>query len=330
MSLLVHDRGAPDVAARFCRVVTLTPAPAADRVYGVTRLTGGDHHRAVVERPVLAGKGVRLSRTLAAAGGVTRAVLPIAGPDRLALGVHDEDICVDVGWSIRTNIVVTDADGTTTNLNAPPHPLRPEEWDSLTFSALRAAVDIDAAWLVVAGSLPAAVGTAHAVDLVPLVRAAQDLGIRVAVDSSGPGLRAVLDPAARIDLVKPNRHELAELVRRPVSTVADAIAAAQQVRAAGVGRVVVSLGEDGALSVGDTVLWAPAPAVDVVNTTGAGDALLAGYLSAACSDEPHVLARALRRGVAWGAAAVRGATPSDADEAATPAVRAPQPQRMLR
>lgn len=330
MSLLVSAAPQSATASAMCRVVTVTPAPAVDRVYGVDRLLGGGHHRAVAARPELAGKGVRLSRTLAAAGGVTRAVLPLGPSDRQTLGLGENDVCVDVPWAVRTNVVVTDADGTTTNLNAEPQPLTADEWDALSFAALRSAVEIDAHWLVVAGSFPRLAGTDRLIDIVPIVRAAQELGIRVAVDSSGAGLRSVLDPTVRIDLVKPNRAELADLVGAPIDTIADAIAAAQEVRATGVRRVVVSLGEDGALSVGDTVLWAPAPAITVVNTTGAGDAMLAGYLSAAHSEERVALVDALRRGVAWGTAAVRGLSPADADELAVPGVRSPEARRLLR
>lgn len=318
----------------FERVVTVTPAPSIDRTYFVPRLAGGEHHRATSSAPVLAGKGVNLSRTLAAAGGLTRAVMPLAESDRLAL-VEDHDlamsICVDVPWAARSNIIVAAHDGVTTNLNAEPHPLTVKEWEALTFAALRAVVEIEAGWLVIAGTFPLLADSDRLIDIVPLVRAAQALGVRIAVDSSGAGLRAVLEPTLHVDVIKPNRSELAELTGRRITTMADAVSAAQEVRNWGVAAVIVSLGADGALHVGEETLWAPAPSVPVANTTGAGDAMLAGFLGSAHADDVESVAVALRRGVAWGAAAVQDRMPeSRVSDAGMPAVRSPLLHRALR
>lgn len=72
------------------------------------------------------------------------------------------------------------------------------------------------------------------------------------------------------------------------------------IRRRGVGMVVVSMGADGALLVtGDTVLWGHAEGVRVVNSVGAGDALLAGLVSAAGNPEDM-----LHTGIWWASSAV--------------------------
>jgi 1-phosphofructokinase len=119
----------------------------------------------------------------------------------------------------------------------------------------------------------------------------------VAIDSSGPPLAEAI--AARPDLVKPNREELAELTGHSIDTIADVVGAAGRLTARGVHTVLTSLGPAGAVLVRRDAAWhATAAALEPRSTVGAGDALLAGYLAAG-ADGPGALAEA----VAWGSAA---------------------------
>lgn len=73
----------------------------------------------------------------------------------------------------------------------------------------------------------------------------------------------------------PNEHEAAILTGRPVRTRDDAEAAARELLARGAKSVVVTLGERGCLVVtADEITAIPAPAVEAVDTTGAGDAFI--------------------------------------------------------
>ena len=145
------------------------------------------------------------------------------------------------------------------------------------------------------------------------------------MDSSGPSLEAAL--GAGPDLIKPNGEELAELVGRPLDTLGDVLAAAEEVRAEGVGAVLVSLGADGAVLIDEAgALHADTPSFVPASTVGAGDALLAGFLAA--HDNP--LAEAL----AWGAAAVslpgsRMPGPDDIDRKAVRLHDTPDLDRVL-
>ncbi len=131
------------------------------------------------------------------------------------------------------------------------------------------------------------------------MQAAHESGASVALDTSGPALRAGLPQQP--DLVKPNREELAEAVGRDVATLADVVDASRLLLASGAASVLCSLGPDGAVYVDSEVaLHAVAPITDVRNTVGAGDALLAGYLRAVGRGPLG----ALRMGVAWATAAV--------------------------
>jgi 1-phosphofructokinase len=134
-----------------------------------------------------------------------------------------------------------------------------------------------------------------------LVARAHHAGARIALDTSGPALTRAL--AARPDVVKPNAEELAEAVGRELASVGDAVKAADELRAAGAGAVLASLGQAGQLLVDATGAYfgsAPVAAAEVRSDVGAGDASLAGFLTAGGAG-PAALASAL----AHGAAAVR-------------------------
>ncbi|WP_144755847.1 1-phosphofructokinase family hexose kinase [Curtobacterium pusillum] len=340
MSVVRPDAAAWTGTGAGRSVVTLTPAPAVDRTYSIASLRPGAVNRAASVTETLGGNGVNVTRALLAHGAASHAVVPLAA-DVLA-GLDDTERAglrpVDLGVRTRVNTVVTAHDGTTTNVNEAPAPLTRAQWTALTVAALRTTLETDARWLVVTGCLPARADDdqrtdgdhrAHGdhradgdlVDVLPLVLAARTIGLSVAFDVPGHQLTAVLDPLAPVDLVKPNVDELAQAVGHPLATVDDVVRAARGLLARGARRALVTMGEAGALLVdahGHTLV--PGIAAACVDTTGAGDAALAGYLAADVDGVAPAVAA--RRAVRWGSAAVaqRGATLR-----ATPATRAIRP-----
>jgi ribokinase len=109
----------------------------------------------------------------------------------------------------------------------------------------------------------------------------------------------------------PNEHEAALLTGLPTGTIEEATQAAVALQRMGVGQVVITLGERGALTLSDdgpvVVSSFPVPAVD---TTAAGDAFLGAF--AVALTEGRSLEEAVRWGCAAGALActVLGAQPS--------------------
>ena len=115
------------------------------------------------------------------------------------------------------------------------------------------------------------------------IAAARRAGTWVALDTSGPALSDALSQPADLlpHVIKPNGEELAELTGRTLETIGDVADAAAVLLERGVRTVLVSLGADGAVLVQDGLrLHGLAPVARVVNTVGAGDAFLAGYLAA--------------------------------------------------
>ena len=86
-------------------------------------------------------------------------------------------------------------------------------------------------------------------------------------------------------VMKPNAEELAFIVGRNLKTIGDVIEAAREVNAFGVDVVLASLGGDGMVAVTKDHAWSARTApVKVINTVGAGDATLAGFLAAVVSN----------------------------------------------
>ena len=279
-------------------IVTLTLNPSVDRTVEVETLARGEVTRAVGGRVDPGGKGINVSRALATHGLPTRAVVTVGGAEgeHLVTLLRDtgiEIVPVRIRGAIRSNITIVEPDGTTTKINEPGAELSTEELNSV-FDAVVAAVE-SADWLVASGSLPP--GTPPDV-YADLVRSLSDSGTRVAIDTSGPALEAVL--AAGPALVKPNRDELAEATGVRLVTIADVVEAACRLRDRGARSVLASLGADGAVLVDDDgALHGQTPVVSPLSSVGAGDAMLAGFLAGGGAG-----ASALTQGLAWGAAAV--------------------------
>lgn len=288
-------------------ILTVTLNAALDITYRVPRLRPHSTHRVseVIERP--GGKGLNVARVLASlgheavvtgfagggtgdalrgllaeCGGVTDALVPVAGATR------------------RTVSVVDAASGDTTQLNEPGPQVTAGEWDAFThrFTGLLA----DAAAVALCGSLPPGlpVGT-----YAQLIREAHAARVPVLLDTSGEALRRGL--AARPDLVKPNADELAGLTG---ST--EPMRAARDTRRRGAHAVAASLGADGMLLVTSDGVWRAAPPRPLSgNPTGAGDSAVAGLLSGLVEGLPWP--DRLARAVALSAATVRAPAAGEFD-----------------
>ncbi|MGY1498504.1 1-phosphofructokinase [Streptomyces sp. QTS52] len=310
-------------------ILTVTPNPSLDRTYEVPSLDRGEVIRATGERMDPGGKGVNVSRAVAAAGQRTVAVLPLGGaPGALVASLLDaqgiEVAPVPISGATRSNIALAESNGVLTKINAPGPELCAAEQELLLETVRRQSADAD--WIACCGSLPRGLAPSWYADIVARTHAA---GARIALDTSGPALLAAL--REQPDVVKPNAEELAEAVGRPLATIGDAVKAAEELRELGAGAVLASLGADGQLLVNGSGTWFGSARVDTVRSNvGAGDSSLAGFLIAGGSG-PEALASA----VAHGAAAVQlpGSvmpTPADLDLSAVTVTSEVPVDRVLR
>ncbi|MYL02558.1 MAG: hexose kinase [Acidimicrobiaceae bacterium] len=279
-------------------ITTLTPNPSLDRTLSVDRLDRGGVTRATRVRVECSGKGVNVARALSRNGHAARAVLPANDDDARAfvssLAADGTGACtVGIRGSVRACLARVEPDGTTTKVNEPGPEMSMSEAQDLVSAAVDTAADSD--WLVASGSLPPG---APADLYTQLAAALPGADRRLAVDTSGAALDALVGtPCA---LAKPNLAELANVIGRRLRTVGEVIEVAEILRRGGWSSVLVSMGQLGAVLVADEVCYGVAPATEVRNTVGAGDALLGGFLSAGGRGPA-----ALAEGLAWARAAVR-------------------------
>jgi len=193
-------------------IVTVTPNPSIDRTVTLSApLTRGAVHRVSSVTTEPGGKGVNVARALMLAGLDAMAVLPAPANDPLVAALQASAVpfrCVPSAGAVRTNLAITEHDGTTTKLNEPGAALPAAALDALTRSVVASAQT--AAWVVLSGSLPPGVPDQWYADVVALLA---PLDCRVAVDTSDDPLAALAESFDRAapDLIKPNSDELASI-----------------------------------------------------------------------------------------------------------------------
>lgn len=280
-------------------VVTVTPNAALDQTLDVPGFAAGRVNRAVGEIRTAGGKGINVAAFLAG-GAVPVTATGFLGEENVqpfeALFRRRRivDRCLRVPGASRVNIKVVDRDAAAvTDINLPGAPIPPDSWSALLDVVEGLATGNGT--VVLAGSLPMGVPETAYADLLARAR---HHGAFVAVDTSGAPLRHAV--TARPDMIKPNVHELSELLGRSLTDRNLVVRAARGLVDSGIALVVVSLGADGAVFVEDgRALLAVPPTVPVASTVGAGDAMVAGVLAARL-DGGDVEACA-RRGTAYAA-----------------------------
>jgi 1-phosphofructokinase family hexose kinase len=221
----------------------------------------------------------------------------------LERGLAGLDIPTDlvrIAGETRTNVVVTDVRaGQHIKVNEAGPTVEPQELRALV-DRVRERARTGDIWIL-SGSLPPGVPPDTYGQLVSLVQAA---GAKAYLDTSGEPLR--LGCEARPFLVKPNVIEGEELTGQAINSEDDALRAAESVLERGVNTVALSLGAGGLLlASGQGAVLAIPPQVEVRNTVGAGDALMAGVTWALEQE------RSLRDVARWGVAAGTAAAVSE-------------------
>lgn len=277
-------------------IYTVTCNPALDYVLQVPRWQPGLTNRAVGEDLRYGGKGINVAVVLARLGVPVTALGFVAGftgeelVRRVAAeGVDADFIRLEQGMT-RINVKLQGEQETEVNAVGPV--VGPAAQEALLRQLDRLQPGDT---LVLSGSVsPGMPADSYGCILQRL----QGRSVRIAVDAAGDLLRKALPH--RPWLIKPNRQELEELVGSPLPDEQAIFAAAQELQRQGAQNVLVSLGGEGALLLDEHGQHhrQPALADKPVNTVGAGDSMVAGFLAGAQEGYAH----ALRLGSAAGSA----------------------------
>lgn len=280
-------------------IYTVTFNPAIDYVVRLdTPLEVGDVNRATGEDCVLGGKGINVSGVLAELGCKSVALGFVAGETGAwlerglaAQGIDTDFIHLDNGMT-RINVKIKAEQETELNGAGPNIP---ESAMQQLEAKLDALVDGDV--LILAGSIPSSLAQTTYERLLARL---QGKGILAVVDATRDLLVNVLQ--YRPFLIKPNNHELGEIVGRKLGSDAEIVAAARTLQVKGARNVLVSMAGDGALLLdehGDTHRIGT-PKGKVVNSVGAGDSMVAGFVAGYLQSGSYDTA--LRLGTACGSA----------------------------
>ena len=257
--------------------ITVTLNPAIDRTLRISNFTPDSVNRVEGERSQPGGKGVNVACALANHG-LKVAVTGFLGRDNPELFVElfakkqIADRFVRIQGETRTGIKITDpVRGQTTDINFPG--VKPSSTDIESLDGQLAS--LNAKWVVLAGSLPPGVDPAI---FARLIRTLKQRGMRVALDTSGEGLRQGIQ--AQPDLIKPNIHELEALLGQELTDLKAVVRAAGVLNSQGIELVVISMGKSGAVFArADEVIAVRPPEMEVGSTVGAGDAMVAGIIA---------------------------------------------------
>ena len=267
------------------RIATVTLNPAIDQTISVPNFAVDQVNRVTTSRTDPGGKGINVASILADYG-LPVAVTGFLGKENTHLFEElfarkaIQDRFVRIAGHTRTGIkVIDEANGTTTDINFPGQP--PTDANIQDLLTTVDELTQSCGWFVLSGSIPASAPVDLYKQLVARIRSA---GRKVALDTSGPGLRAAL-PAGPT-LIKPNIHEMEEVIGRSLADRAEIVAEAQLWRQAySIDVVEVSMGAEGALLVtGESARHAQTPSVTVKSTVGAGDAMMSGLVAGLYQD----------------------------------------------
>ena len=283
-------------------IYTVTLNPALDKTVEIPGMALDTVNRITSMRTDPGGKGINVSKVIAKLGGESCAVGILGGESgrTLLAALEREGLRTHfrfVEGQTRTNLKIIDrALHTNTDINEPGLTVSPADLDALLRDLLGMVREGDI--VVLAGSLPQ--GAPQDTYRV-WTAACREKGARVCLDADGVLLAEGLKAAPY--LIKPNEDELSRLVGHRLTDTDELIAEGRRLLKGGVTRVVISLGERGALYLrGNEVLYAEGLSVPVGSTVGAGDSVVAALAyadSLDMSDED-----AVRLSTATGAANV--------------------------
>ncbi|WP_303968790.1 1-phosphofructokinase [Sporosarcina ureae] len=278
-------------------IYTCTFMPSVDYTTYIPTFELGELNRSNDVYYYPGGKGINVSRVVKRLGVDTIAGGFIGGftGDYIESFLRDEGVKTDfIRTPENTRINVKIKSTEETELNGPGPDLNEQNIQSLIE---RIGLLTEEDWLIIAGRIPTSLPSSF---LTELATHCEQNKVKLVVDTSGPALKQIME-IIKPFFIKPNVQELEELVGKTIHSKEEAIVYAKELIGNGIQHVVVSMGGEGALYVSsEETLIATVPKGKLVNSVGAGDSLVSGFIASYSQD--GCAEKAFRYGVASGSA----------------------------
>jgi 1-phosphofructokinase family hexose kinase len=252
--------------------------PALDVIYDTDSLEAGHTYTQLTARRFPAGKGINVAKAVRALGEPVTVIGVVPENDRPRFEHYLNALDIDarlfaVPGDTRINATILEKQSRrVTHLNAASEALTSETVQAFT-RFVQASIGESDLWAL-SGSLPRGMPPDTYQQLTRRLRETKN---RTVLDTSGDALRLGITGAP--DIVKPNQDELISLTDAPGDSEETLLNAATGLISHGPGQVCVSLGDRGLLAVREKErLRITGPTIDIVDTVGAGDALVAGLI----------------------------------------------------
>lgn len=261
------------------KIITLTLNPAFDLHCFAKNFEPYHENLADIASLDASGKGVNISRALAALGVESKALIVLGNENgntyRRTLEKDGLDVIfLEVAGRIRENITLHTEGAPETRIS-----FRGFSADASLFCRVSQALDgiIDSDTIVTfTGSLPVGVSVDDAKTMLQEMKAK---GAKIVIDSRSFSLDDI--KAVQPWLIKPNEEEISIYSDIKVESLENAAQAAAELQKSCSENVIISLGPKGAaLASSDGTFTATAPKIKAVSTIGAGDSLIAGFIAA--------------------------------------------------
>lgn len=279
-------------------IYTVTFNPALDYVIRMESLKLGTVNRSSAEAVYYGGKGINVSTVLKNIGVDSVALGFVAGftGKEIEEGVKNMGVATDFiklpeGMS-RINVKIKAEQETEINGQGPA--ISMEKVEKL-FEKLDRLEKGDC--LVLAGTIPATLPSDIYEQIMDRLK---DKEIRIVVDATKDLLLNVLK--YHPFLIKPNNHELGEMFGVVLKTDEEIVEYAKKLQERGARNVLISMAGDGAILLTETkeVYKMGVPKGTVVNSVGAGDSMVAGFVASYFKEHDYL--KALKFGTATGSA----------------------------
>lgn len=253
-------------------IYTLTLNPSVDYYMSITDLVSGQVNRSSAEKIEFGGKGINVSLMLKALGCKSRVITVLGGFTGRALLDKLQQLGIDCGYveaegNTRINVKLSDF----TEINGSGvyvEKIATERLLKLLSSASSGDV------VIMSGS--ACRGFDDDIYAF-LIHKLKKMGVCCIVDTSGKLLKKAIE--ARPWLIKPNIYELGEIFNTKAITSEEVGEYSHRLIDQGVQNVLVTMGSEGAFFTdGNLDCFYKAPKIEALNTVGAGDCTLAGFV----------------------------------------------------